>query len=448
MTANGVALRDPSPEELVRLNRWRISTFWVMLIGYIGYYLIRGNLAVAVPLIAQEYNYSNTELGLIITFSELAYAAGKFTTGPWADSVGGKKVFIIGLAGGIVFNFLFPLHHTIFYFTLIWCVCRYFLSMGWGGIAKTIGEWYEPERIGTMMGAISINFQFGSVAASLFCGWLIALNVGWKGLFYIPAMIAIGILVWSWFASKESPRQVVPGVRFGKNAGQRKAIAAFDADDHKTPPLVIVKSLLKIPLFQQLLTFSFFIHLLRSIFLFWTPKFLVDMGMGNVAAAMSSAIFPFLGCIGTIFLGWYTDHYSKNGDRTRIMAYMLIGLVVSLFAIGFLIPSRSEFQIAMVILLGASGFFMYGPYSMTAGCLSLDIAGSKGAGTCTGMLDGVGYVGGALAAWGAGVMSDRLGWQGVFFVLGLIAIITVAWTFFMSFSYRKRFLHAQATSTS
>lgn len=444
MTTTRPALRDPSPHELVRLNRWRISTYWVMLIGYIGYYLVRGNLAVAVPLIAQEFQYTNTELGVIITFSELAYALGKFTTGPWADKVGGKKVFIIGLTGGIFFNFLFPLYHSIFYFTVIWCLCRYFLSMGWGGIVKTIGEWYEPERIGTVMGTISVNFQFGSVVASLFCGWLIAFGIGWKGLFYIPALIAIAILLWSWFASKETPKNVVADVRFGKNAGEKKALAAFDSHDETTPPFEIVKSLLKIPLFQQLLTFSFLMHLLRSIFLFWTPKFLVDMGMGNVGAAMSSAIFPFLGCVGTILLGWYTDRYAKNGDRTRVMAYMLVGLVLSLFFISALIPYRSEYQIAMVTLLGASGFFMYGPYSMTAGCLSLDIAGPKGAGTCSGMLDGVGYIGGALAAWGAGVMSDRLGWQGVFFVLGLIAIITVFWTYYMSVSHQKRYHSARA----
>ncbi|MCM0604530.1 MAG: hypothetical protein KA715_00400 [Xanthomonadaceae bacterium] len=54
------------------------------------------------------------------------------------------------------------------------------------------------------------------------------------------------------------------------------------------------------------------------------------------------------------------------------------------------------------------GFFLYSPYSMSAGCLSLDIAGTKGAGNCTGIIDGVGYFGGAFAAWGAGVMSDKL----------------------------------------
>ena len=117
-------LRTPTPEQLQRLNRWRGSTFWVMLIGYIAYYLVRGNLSVALHLLSQEFGYTNAQLGIILTFSELAYALGKFTTGPLADQIGGKKIFMLGMIGGIVFNFVFPLYQSIFFFTLIWCIVR------------------------------------------------------------------------------------------------------------------------------------------------------------------------------------------------------------------------------------------------------------------------------------------------------------------------------------
>ena len=33
--------------DTTRLLKWRLSTFWVMLVGYIGYYLCRGNLSAA-----------------------------------------------------------------------------------------------------------------------------------------------------------------------------------------------------------------------------------------------------------------------------------------------------------------------------------------------------------------------------------------------------------------
>ncbi len=426
----------PNPQQLKRLVAWRVSTFWVMLIGYIGYYLIRGNLPVALPLLSREFGYTNLELGKILTFSELAYALGKLTTGPYADTLGGKKIFMMGMLGGIVFNFLFPLHPSLLYFTVAWCFVRFFLSMGWGGIIKTIGEWYEPERNGTIMGLISVNFQFGGVLASLFGGLLIGWGVGWKGLFFWPAIVVTGFAVLSQLLSKASPGDLIPDVVFGKNAGTKKSVlsleAAHGARSAHGGGLEIAKKLFEVPLFRQVLVFSFFIHILRSFFMFWIPKFMVDLGMGTVNAAFSSAVFPLAGALGTIGLGWYTDRFAKDGDRSAAMWKMLFGSVISLAIIGVLIPFHLKFQVAIIVLLAFSGFFIYGPYSMSAGCLSLDIAGPEGAGTCTGLIDGIGYIGGAVAAWGTGAISDAFGWGEVFFALSGFSLLTVAWVFHMS----------------
>ena len=148
-----------------------------MLLGYVGYYLGRQNLSAAIPLLEEAFGYTNTDLAGIVAISELAYAVGKFVNGPLGDKLGGKKIFLLGLAGTVVFNVLFALSEsmggavgvsTLTMFVAVWCCCRYSLSMGWGGIAKTIGAWYPPERNGTIMGWISINFQFGGVAATMF----------------------------------------------------------------------------------------------------------------------------------------------------------------------------------------------------------------------------------------------------------------------------------------
>lgn len=430
---------DPTPEQLARLHRWRISTFWVMLVGYIGYYFCRQNISVALPLLNQEFGYTNTELGIILTVSEVAYAAGKFIMGPAADRIGGKKIFLIGMAGAIFFNVLFPMFRGIFLFTVIWSFCRYFLSMGWGGIIKTIGEWYEAERSGTIMGLISINFQFGAVLASLFCGWLLKLGFGWQELFYIPAAVLGVIFVWSYLASKESPHVLYPNIRFGRYASQRRAIAEEGKGDKTAEPVVeIVKSLLKLKIFRQILVFSFFSHFLRSIFIFWTAKFLVDIGMSNVGAAFNSAIFPLMGCLGTIFIGWYTDRYAKNGDRAHVMWIMLTGLVICFAMVGALVPFGMEYHTYIVFFLGLGGFCLYGPYSMSSGALTLDVAGSNRAGSSTGLIDGVGYVGGALAVWVAGYYSDNLGWSQVYYGLAGISLLAVWSAWQMSRTLQRR----------
>ena len=120
-----------SPEENTRLLYWRTSTFWVMLIGYVGYYICRGNLPAAFPLLTQEFGYSNTQLGLIASLSEMAYATGKFINGPLSDKIGGRKIFLVGMAGAISFNIIFAISVSLTAFIIVWCFCRYFLSMGW-----------------------------------------------------------------------------------------------------------------------------------------------------------------------------------------------------------------------------------------------------------------------------------------------------------------------------
>lgn len=428
----------PSSSELKTLLKWRRSTFWVLLIGYIGYYLCRGNISAALPLLSSQFGYSNSQLAIILTFSELVYALGKFINGPLADKLGGKRIFLLGMLGAVAFNLLFIQFSSILMFTITWSLCRFFLSMGWGGVLKMVGAWYEPEKNGTVMGLISINFQLGGAFALLYCSLILYLGMDWKALFYIPAATLAVILVWSAFASKESPQDVIPGVDFAQSREGKTSLLTFESHGVDGKPKVrdIVKTLFKLPMFRHLLWFSFLCTFLRSIFIFWTAKFLSDIGLSDAGAILKSAVFPCLGILGSIFLGWYTDHYTQ-GNRAGVMWLTLLGLVFSLFGIGMLVPYSSEYQSWIVALTGACGFFLIGPYSMISGCLTLDIAGPEGSGTCTGLFDGVGYLGGSLAVWGAGVLSDKLGWSQVFYLLSAFSVLAVISAYHMSQMNKK-----------
>ncbi|PIP91303.1 MAG: hypothetical protein COW01_01405 [Bdellovibrionales bacterium CG12_big_fil_rev_8_21_14_0_65_38_15] len=436
---SNTVLQDPTPVELVRLKRWRMSVFWVCLVGYIGYYLCRKNLSAAFPLMTEVFGYTNSQLGLIAFYSELAYALGKIINGPLADKFGGRKLFLTGMIGAITCNILFTQGTTLTYFIVVWCVCRYFLAMGWGGLVKMIGHWYEPERNGTIMGFISLNFQFGGVLATLLAGFLVANGVGWQGVFFYPSLILFVIFIVSYFSSKETPRDLIPHTNFGHSKLKPKAVLAQEEGEEeiKESPLKIIKGLLAIKVFRHILLFSFLTTFLRSIFFFWTPKLLVDLGMGTANAILKSALFPFLGCLGTILLGWYTDNYAKNGDRAKATWVMLTGLIASLLGVVYCIQVGGMND-TIVILLGACGFFLLGPYSMSSGCLTLDIAGPNGAGSASGMIDFLGYVGGSIAVWGAGKLSDVFGWGEVFQVLAVTATLATFSAWMMSREYQRR----------
>lgn len=443
LSAEEGPIAAPTLTQMASLRRWRFSTLMVVLVGYVGYYLCRGNISAALPLLGSTFGYSNMELGLILTVSEICYAVGKMVNGPLADKIGGRKIFLLGMIGAILFNLLFTMASTILTFTIIWGIARFFLSMGWGGILKMVGAWYEPERNGTIMGIVSINFQLGGGIAFLYCGFLVSLGVTWQGLFWIPALTLAVIALFSAIAAKENPQKLIPDIDFPPKIFA-PSHARGDFRDKKAAD--IARTLLRIPVFHYLLLFSFFTTFLRSIFVFWTTKFLADIGMGASSAMMNSALFPFLGIVGSLFLGWYTDRYAIQGNRAKAMWITLTGLVVCLLGIAMLVPYRMEFQFVIVSLLGACGFFLLGPYSMASGCLTLDIAGAEASGTAAGMIDGVGYLGGALAAWSAGVISYYLGWQHVFFMLSGMAALATLVTYKMSGAYKR--MHASGSTTA
>src|SRR5690606_380007 len=94
-----------------------------------------------------------------------------------------------------------------------------------------------------------------------------------------------------------------------------------------------------------------------------------------------------------------------------------------------LVPHGLDHQYWVVAFLGMGGFCLYGPYSMSAGALTLDVAGAKRAGTSSGLIDGLGYLGGALAAWVTGHYSTPLGWSQVYYGLAVVSLFAVwsAW---------------------
>jgi OPA family glycerol-3-phosphate transporter-like MFS transporter len=75
---------------------------------------------------------------------------------------------------------------------------------------------------------------------------------------------------------------------------------------------------------------------------------------------------------------------------------------------------------------------MIGPYSYFAGAMALDFGGKQGAATSSGIIDGIGYLGGILSGDAVARISLAAGWQGAFAVLGAVtAFSTLAAAFFL-----------------
>jgi sugar phosphate permease len=67
---------------------------------------------------------------------------------------------------------------------------------------------------------------------------------------------------------------------------------------------------------------------------------------------------------------------------------------------------------------------LIGPYSYLAGAISLDFGGKRGSATASGLIDGVGYLGGVLAGNTVAGISVVWGWTGAFAALAAVAVFS------------------------
>jgi sugar phosphate permease len=412
-----------SPEIAVKPTKlsfryWQSSTVIGLFIGYCGYYICRSNLAVAAPLIIEEYDTINKEvMGQIASFGVVFYAIGKVINGVLGDFIGGKKVFMLGMMGSILATVVFGLGTGVAIFFIAWAANRMIQSMGWGGLVKVAANWVPYQSYGKIMAFLSLSFLFGDIIAKLLLGQLIKLNIGWRELFFVAAGIMTVIALIDFFIVKNDPehmgfeRQPVNPKNLFKNGQSSESPQSLKA--------LLLPYFKSLP-FLLMLVMSFGLTAIREAFNFWIPTYLYESaGFSQGEASQFSAIFPVFGVASILGAGYLSDTILKGKRGILIAGACLpIALVLAVMALGL------KGQIIPLVLISLAGLLVLGPYSFLAGAMSMDVGGPKGAATAVGLIDAVGYIGGTLAVWLTGLLAQRIGWTGAFVILAVIAAFT------------------------
>src|SRR5580693_4588329 len=120
-----------SGDQATRLKRWQSLTVGLMVVGYAGYYLCRSNLSATMPLIAEDMVSRGMDpgevkdrLGWAVSLGTIGYALGKFAAGSLTDLLGGRRNYLIGMAGAVVCTVLITLGGSLPVFTLTWFTNR------------------------------------------------------------------------------------------------------------------------------------------------------------------------------------------------------------------------------------------------------------------------------------------------------------------------------------
>jgi OPA family glycerol-3-phosphate transporter-like MFS transporter len=162
--------------------------------------------------------------------------------------------------------------------------------------------------------------------------------------------------------------------------------------------------------------------LVRETFNLWTPTYFTQVvGLNAAAAASKSAVFPLFGGVSVLLAGFLSDRLG-GASRANIM---FGGLVASAAALVYLAVGNFATSPGLpVVLVGIIAFLLIGPYSFLAGAIAMDFGGRQGSATASGIIDGVGYLGGVLAGDSVARLSTAFGWKGAFAALACVCFVS------------------------
>jgi OPA family glycerol-3-phosphate transporter-like MFS transporter len=416
------------PARKASFTIWHLTTILLLGVGYSGYYFCRSNLSVVLPDLMHDLaqhgipaNEAQVRLGFIASAGTMAYAVGKFVSGSMADMFGGRRNFLGGMAGSILFTLLFVLSGGFPLFTLAWVGNRLFQSTGWVGLVKVASRWFSYSTYGTVMAVLSLSFLFGDAACRWVMSELLAHGVGWRGVFLAGAGSLAALLLANLVLLRETPEER------GLPAPEANPLNVYGADgehkDEKHPGLkAILGPLVSSFPFWLVCLLSLGTTLLRETFNFWTPTYFVQfVGLSSSQAAGRSALFPLFGGISVLLAGVVSDKLGLNGRNI----VLVVGMAASTVCLVFLAqtPGHAS-QWTPVILVALVGFLLLGPYSYLAGAMSLDFGGKRGSATAAGIIDGVGYLAGWLSGDTVARITVAFGWKNAFLAMAGVALLT------------------------
>jgi sugar phosphate permease len=418
---------DQPADHLVASSRYRASLqLGCLILGYIGIYLCRKNFAVALPMIQKSFGATKAQVGLIETYATIAYAAGKVLWGPVIDRFGGRKCFLLALIGVACFSGASTFAISLPMLCVLYTSNRLFGSGGWGGMVKQVPDWFPTVRLPLAMAFLSLSFVFGGVCALLLAGQIAEFSgEHWQAVMGFPALVLAGFIAICWMVL---PRKELA-----------QLVAKSPVANRRLSDLI---ELLKIPQFWVVCALSFVLTITRETFNVWTVDFLRTQSgspMSSKVAALLSTPFDAAGAAGILLLGWLLGYLSPSKRN-----WLLSGILAVLALLIYCLPRLAGGPLwTLVVAIGLIGFLSYGPYSLLAGILSVEIRGKESVATVAGFVDASGYLAGIFAGYFFGKILDHGGYLLGFHYLGATTFVAAV---LCTGLYRKR--NAAETGTA
>ncbi len=406
---------------------WQLRIFSLTWVVYAGYYLCRKNFGVAIPLLETTGHFTNWQMANAVFAYSVMYAVCQFPIGPLADRYGARKTIACGLTLIVASNLAMAARVPPSMLILLAALNGAGQATGWSGLVRCMANWFTPTDRGVVMAWWGTNYALGGFFATVFATFVVTNSRffpqwGWHRAFIFPSLLLLIVAAPFLLFVKESPDDL-PG------APEPSAPTA-----PRDPIWQGLREVSRTPIVWTLSVSYFLLELTRYAFLFWLPLYLTAHLLYSLKdAGYLSSLFELIGFTGAIAAGYLSDRVFSS-RRLPVCVLMLTGFGLTMFCQPLLAKSG---LLGTAIGISLMGFFCYGPDTLLCGAAAQDAGGQKHAGAVVGFVDGFGHLGSILSPYIVIWVSQHLGWNRLFDILGFMAILSGV-TLLPKWNFRSR----------
>jgi MFS transporter, OPA family, glycerol-3-phosphate transporter len=407
-------------------RRLRRQVFVGIFAGYAAYYLVRNNLALAIPDILREYpQYSKAALGSALTGLSIAYGVSKFLMGSVSDRSNPRYFLPLGLllssATMAAFGLLPVLSASLTAIAAVQVLNGWVQGMGWPPCGKTMVHWFSTRERGLTVSVWNTAHNVGGALVATFALAGVTLFHDWHAKFYFNALIAAVVAIGVHFLLEDTPQSKgLPPVEEYRDDYPPD----YSEADERTLGFaeIFFSAVLRNRYLWAIAVANAFCYFVRYGVENWIPAYLeTAKGFSFKQSSLGWSLYEWAAIPGTIACGWISDKWFAGRRAPATLLFMALTVVA---VVVYWLNGRGPLWIDYAALI-AIGFLIYGPI-MIIGLQSLDLVPKKAAGTAAGFTGLFGYVfGSAIAGTGVGWIADRWGWGGVFGTMVACCLLTM-----------------------
>lgn len=373
-------------------------------LAYASAYIGRYNYSAVMGAITAENSLSFSAAGAVSTGYFICYAVGQIVFGLLSQSVSPYAMILLGLCGSGLCNLGAGAFSTSF-MGLLWGANGLFQAMIWPPIVRLFAESMPLERQKRACVSINSTTPAGTLAAYALSAVLLQF-ADWHHVFFSCGGLLLGMAAVFWLGTAPLRRATAysPQPEFQNQKGTGNGPAALLAAG-------LGAMLLPVLLHGGL----------KDGVTNWVPSMIQsNFGISPAFSAAVAMALPLVNLSGAYLSGWLNEHCTHNELKTAGVLFAL----ASVCLLALPLAMRTSLLLA-VLLLAVTTASMLGVNTMFINVIPVKAGRHGGASMLSGTLNAVTYLGAAAATWGIGAAAEGCGWNAVFLLWLVMAMLAM-----------------------